>query len=463
MLDVGCSLSPMKKHLPLFFLFACAIAFVVGVLELFKLRFEAGDVYPPYSSLRADPLGTMALYESLDKLPGLAPRRDFSASNRLPDGKGTTYLHLAADSFEWRWLDKDLFGEIERFLARGGRLVITLYPETYEYHFRSFDDEDGPNATPGKDSKSKDGKTNSEPAKVKEDKKSSGPEQPATPKRKRKPRTPDEEANFVSLKDRWGTDFDLVDLKQGSNDVYQPAIVTNKTTLALPHTLAWHSGLVLTNLDRAWQIVYARGTNAVVAERRFGAGSVVIATDSYFLSNEALQRDRHADFLAWLVGNNPKIVFDEAHLGVLETGGVATLMRKYHLEGLIVGLALLAGLFIWKNSVSLVPPHAAERPQDYIAGKEAAAGFINLLRRSLSPRTVLDTCFAEWKKSVAQTRKYSAARVQQAEIIYEMDRAAANRDPIGTYQKICDTLKSSGFRVPGSGSDQSNADSQNYL
>ena len=36
-----------------------------------------------------------------------------------------------------------------------------------------------------------------------------------------------------------------------------------------------------------------------------------------------------------------------------------------------------------------------------MAGKDAAAGFVNLLRRNIPPRDVLTTCFAEWKKSFA--------------------------------------------------------------
>ncbi len=82
-----------------------------------------------------------------------------------------------------------------------------------------------------------------------------------------------------------------------------------------------------------------------------------MATDSYFVSNEAMEKDRHADLLAWLVGANRNVVFDEAHFGIVETSGVAMLMRKYRLHGLAAGLLLLAGLFIWKNASRLVPPH----------------------------------------------------------------------------------------------------------
>src|SRR5689334_19223597 len=114
----------MKKYFPLLLLLACIAFFAYGIVELFELRFEAGDVYPAYSSLRADPLGTMALYESLGKVPGMSVRRDFSASNRLPEEPGTAYLHLAADTGEWEWLPDDLAKEIKNFVNSGGRLVI---------------------------------------------------------------------------------------------------------------------------------------------------------------------------------------------------------------------------------------------------------------------------------------------------------------------------------------------------
>src|SRR5204863_9027644 len=97
----------MKKRLPIVLLLACAAAFAFGVVQLFKLRFEVGDVYPEYSSLRTDPLGAMALYESLERLPGLSIRRDYSAANQLPERKDTTCLHLAAQTFDWDELPKE--------------------------------------------------------------------------------------------------------------------------------------------------------------------------------------------------------------------------------------------------------------------------------------------------------------------------------------------------------------------
>ncbi len=403
----------MKKALPVVVIVGFFAVFAFGIFQLFQLRFESGDVYPPYSSLRSDPLGAMAFYESIDKLPGVSVQRDFSADNRLPETPATTYLHLAADSYEWERMSEDEFLTIETFVKGGGRLVVTFTPESAE-SFNFYNRVTSPtNSTPGQK-----GTTNSSPAGNKNN--------PIKPK---KPIVEDEDFDFktVSIHDRWGIGFGAIDLVKDDKDVYQPERVKNRTDLPLPATLDWHSGIVLTNLSKEWQKIYTRGLNAVVAERKFGHGSVVFATDSYFVSNEAMLKDRHADFLAWLVGPAKTIVFDEAHFGVTETSGVAGLMRKYRLYWLIGGLILLAALFIWKNSLSLVPPHEDEKPREYLVGKEAASGFVNLLRRNISPANLLATCFAEWKKS-ALGAKCPPARIQQAEVVFTAENSLPERE-----------------------------------
>jgi len=37
----------MKKSLPTIILIACAAVFVLGIIQLFQLRLESGDVYQP--------------------------------------------------------------------------------------------------------------------------------------------------------------------------------------------------------------------------------------------------------------------------------------------------------------------------------------------------------------------------------------------------------------------------------
>jgi hypothetical protein len=410
----------MRKYFPVILLLGCAALFAFGIRQLFELRFEAGDVYPPYSSLRADPLGTMAFYESLGKMPGISVRRDFSESNRLPE-EPAAYLHLAAGSREWREVPDDLFREMKSFLARGGRLVIAYFPQTTAAHRLELDDEDQTNSIKS--------------APLKSEGANALPVKPA----KKKTKTGNTQS-WVNLEAEWGFHEGFEKLEP-DGDNYQPVSVANQIG-SVPHWLNWHSGMMFTNCNAAWRTIYARGTNAVVIERKFGNGSVVLASDSFFVSNEAMAGDRHAELLAWIVGANNLVVFDEAHLGIVESPGLAALMRKYRLHGLAAGLLLLAGLFIWKNSTSLVPPHADEQREDFVTGKDAASGFVNLLRRSIAPREVFGVCFAEWKKSAATSGTFSSVRLQQAEAVFQSENSlpAGQRNPIATYKIISETL-----------------------
>jgi hypothetical protein len=423
----------MKSRFPILLVLVCGAGFAFGLFELFELRFEAGDVYPAYSSLRSDPLGTMALWESLKRMPDVSVRRDFSANNELPDGRNTTYLHLAATADEWEFLEPDVAKAIDGFVAEGGRLAITFFPETSPFSqslagIRRAARTNSPSA----------GKPRPMPS--------------PSPGRKKKALPAVDEDAEVSVKDKWG--FELASLKLAANPTgaYQPARVLSQTDLPLPERLDWHSALILTNLDASWQTIYARGTNPVVAERRFGSGSMVLATDSYFLSNEALRKDRHADLLAWLVGPNQRIVFDEAHLGLVESSGVAVLARKYRLQWLGAALLLLAGIFIWRNTLSFVPPLPEEVTQSYVSGKDAAAGFVNLLRRNVPARDLLGVCFSEWTKSLGPANPHSIARVDQAQAVIEKEAAlpVAIQNPVRAYRKICQILKAPGNPEQGS-------------
>src|ERR1700693_5289970 len=53
------------------------VGFTATVLYLFGVQFAAGDVYPEYSSLRADPSGAKLLFEALSHTPGITASRNY--------------------------------------------------------------------------------------------------------------------------------------------------------------------------------------------------------------------------------------------------------------------------------------------------------------------------------------------------------------------------------------------------
>lgn len=245
----------------------------------------------------------------------------------------------------------------------------------------------------------------------------------------------------------WGFDFQYKDL--GTNDdgdIQFPQAALVAARPELPALLAVHTVLCFTNLTNGWVTIYQRDKKMpVVVERKFGAGSVVLVADSYPFSNEAMFKDRSATLLAWLLGSGRDAIFDEAHLGIVEQPGVATLMRRYQLHGLIFSLLVVAVMFVWKNSMSLVPPHseteAAAGP--VVAGRDSASGFVNLVRRGVAPADLINVCFAEWKKSGARLAAISPAQRRDLEQLIQQQAALEPhlRKPVENYRVISKILQ----------------------
>jgi hypothetical protein len=176
----------------------------------------------------------------------------------------------------------------------------------------------------------------------------------------------------------------------------------------------------------------------VLIERSYGRGSIVLSSDSFFLSNEAMKRERYPQLLSWLCGPHRKIVFDETHLGVSKSPGIATLLRKYGLAPFLISLIVLALLAIWKQAARLVPVYEEKEKATVDAGKDAFTGFTNLLRRNIPPDDLLSACLEEWKRSFTHGKQDLSSRLPQIQEIIATDRAQPkkNRNPVEAYRKI---------------------------
>ncbi len=364
-----------------------------GVYHLFSLRFSAGDVYPPYSSLRADPLGTKALYESLDDLPGLELKRNYEPLRKLTQAPRQTVLLIGVAPARVLRLQSAAATKLEALPAKGDRLVLALRPVM-----------DPPRAP------------KSQPAK------------PPPASNDDADETDDEEEEEMdSFTNRWS--FALG---------YLP------TTANLPAKGPWHTLAYFTKLDSEWNVLERFRGNPVLIERPFRGGTLVLCADSYLFSNEALRQDRQTDLITRIVGGNRRVVFDETHHGVMEQPGIMTLARRYRLHGLFAGLLLLAVLYIWKNAVPFVPPYdEAHDARQAATGKHAAAGFVNLLRRSLPVTDLVPVCFEEWKKSCGHLYRRQPGKLAEAEAMIANQQALPprQRTPVAAYRAIAEILQ----------------------
>jgi hypothetical protein len=188
----------------------------------------------------------------------------------------------------------------------------------------------------------------------------------------------------------------------------------------------------LSNVGRQWQaIAFDRDGRPIATEQAAGSGSLVLVTDTYALTNEALLRDRKTDLLARLLGHYKLILFDEHHLGVGERYGVVSLARQYRLHGFVAGLLLIAALFIWRNASSFLPRIAGTEEEE-ISGRAASSGLTNLLGRAISPSELLNTCVAEWKRSLGKR----VPEEQVAQVMKIATSAQAGKDPPVSYREI---------------------------
>lgn len=387
-------------------LFLVGAAFLYGIAHLFTLRFEAGDIFPPYSTLRGDPLGAKIFYESLRALPEIDVERNEKPLARFSAGDDTTLFYFGAQPILW---GENQVVALENFVKKGGRLVLTFHPQ-----------EKPPERIWSVASSEK------SPAK------SVSP----TP-------TPDEHAEKIvdqaDLAKRW--QFQI-----GYSDETDDFEANNQIGSVLEPGVPWHSAMYFPAVAEPWHIVYAVDGRAVIIERSSGAGTAVLASDSYFISNEAMRADRKPALLAWLTGKNRRLVFDETHHHVFEEPGVATLIRKYRLHGLIAGLLVVLGLFVWKSATSFLPrDRASGGAGEVIAGRDAYSGFTNLLRRGVRPRDLLTVCLAEWRRSsprLARGLDEKLARFDTADSNEKLSAAELLR----RYQEITRTIEASKWK-----------------
>jgi hypothetical protein len=208
----------------------------------------------------------------------------------------------------------------------------------------------------------------------------------------------------------------------------------------LPETLSWHTSTLFKTNSGAWNILFERQNQPVVLERSWGRGSLVLIADSYHFSNEALRSARETGFIQWTLGTAREILFDETHLGVEEDPGIATLARRYRLEGLAAGLVVLALLYLWRTTSSFIP-RQADPADSELVGRESNAGFVHLLRRAVTPSNLLTACMEEWEKTVRRDG-IPQARIYQVRDRFsaEIQKPPAEQNPTQTYRDISGLL-----------------------
>lgn len=387
--------------------------FLYGVMQLFALRYARGDVYPPYSSLRPDPVGAKAIHDALASLPGVEVQRNFRPLPRLAADEPVTLVYAGVSPFAL-W-EPGEFEKLEQLVRAGSRVIFTFFPI-----------DQPPDAYTLKRTE-----TEEREKKARAEKKMSRQE-----KKEAAQRAMQELRKFPAVVKEWGVSFEWLPRPEEKGYIRRAAAPAGS---ALEPDISWHSALCFSDLSPAWTTHYTSSGRPVFIERALGGGSIVFAADSFFLSNEALRSERQPRLLGHLFAGPQRVIFDEHHLAVSESPGIVSLARKYGLHGAMGALALLCLLFIWKCSARFLPPRDEEGSRDGIVmGKEGAEGFVNLLRRSIAPSDILATCVEEWRKTSRQSAP-ERARLEEAWAA-EQARPPRERNAVAAYRNLTRAL-----------------------
>lgn len=359
-----------------------ALGLGYGVAALYRLRISRGDVFPEYSSLRADPLGVRALHDAAALLPGRQSMRWLRPLERLEAGPGDVVF---VAGLRKRDIGDEEWDALDRAAITGARVVIAWRAEMATggdgSRFREIRAD--PWAEPGNDSKDK--KPASEAEKKSEDSKDAAPVAANSGS-----------ARYATENERrWG--FRLMRRELVSSHQTSDALRAEHAPDGWPPGVArWRSDLFfLPRAGDGWRVLYRRGSEPVMMFRERGAGSIVLLADSFVLSNEAARGERATPVLAWIFGDARRAVFVESHLGVEVDSGVAVLARRYGLGGALLVALALAGLWIWRQAMPLAPVI----PDDGEVRLSLAptAGLEALLRRAVAPAKLFGACVDAWR------------------------------------------------------------------
>ena len=448
---------------------AALVLFSYCLVRLLLLRYERGDVYPAYSTLRADPLGTRVFYEALQS-NGFAVRRGYHSLRRELEVKPDSIYYLALPADDILNFDKDEVADLDSFVRNGGRVVITFEPED---PLTSDTEDSNPFAPKKKKADAVDAKKDSGDKDQEKAKETNPPEkdsdedtsQPETAQekyerdefRKEKEADPDWEKDHMdtkyhrSLAAIWGfgwereikpdkpkSDSDNSTAENG--DAPLPDVQAYRESHGtLDYSVPWKSALSFTRLELDWNVLYKAKDKPVLISRPLGQGEILLATDTYFLSNEGLRNDRRPNLLSVVAGPTGTLLFDEVHLGTEQQEGVMSLAEKFRLQGYLYGMACVLALLLWRNSVPLVPPHKIgdSTLTGSVSGKDSRSGLINLLRRNIPSSEILKVSFAEWKRGITPGQQHLKPKVAAMESILSEKKGMQSEEIVSTYHELC--------------------------
>jgi hypothetical protein len=184
---------------------------------------------------------------------------------------------------------------------------------------------------------------------------------------------------------------------------------------------------------KSWRVLRTENGSDRAIERAVGPGTLVLALSSDRFTNVGMLKQRDASLMLTLLGAARQVVFDESHLGIAETGTVLGLARRYRLQGFLIGVLVLAALYLWRSSSAFPPQPEAEKavPERL----DPIAALSRLLERSLPETQLIEEC----RRARAQVDRGVSKNSALASVIAEQ---ASERNPVRLFENLQGVLAS---------------------
>lgn len=395
--------------------FAALVTLVLALITAaigLSLRTASTTVnYPNYSSLENGEQGLRAFYETARRL-GVPVERNYKSLAKTAGTKGTlVYVRTSVDGL--REEDKKELELYERVAKPGARLLFLM---------NEFDEAlvavTQPAVGPVRKSESRPGDSKEKPP----DKGNRKPEE------KKGTKTTAKEREDTLLK-HWGVEMRFVDTPRKETAVGRAIDAMNSADFGGRWVTRQWSFL---KWDAPWKPTAGSDGRVYMLERGFGSGSVVLMLGLESFTNKTLlTKVDSARIAAALSGPRP-LIFDEAHLGVADDDTVAGYARLHHLEWLLLGLVVLAALYVWRSSVSFVPALPEIKGAE-VVGREAHTALTSLLSQSIKkpdlPREIIDA----WRESFPML---PSSKVHVTDESLEAFSTARDSDAPGRYRAV---------------------------
>jgi hypothetical protein len=335
------------------------------------------------SSLREDPYGSSLLFDSYARAGYQVKRSQDEDSLSDQDALKTTAFFIGGHSFEdWKTEHGELhIGEkfrarLERFLARGGRVVLVAPTWKIKSESQGWEVEIKWYQTPHE----------SAPTWISADP-SAAPE--------------------GSEKMYLGGDAPWLQTDAGWTALY-----------AVP-----------ANPD-------AKGDSYVrvyMAMRRVGNGELIAASQESFLLNETIKMHQNPVLLDFIVGGRPVVWVDETLHGLHQDQGVLWLVHRYQLQvALLLFWATLLAL-LWSMSGDLIRGPSRNSDAEIVRHSEAVGvAARRLLQRTIRTGQVLAECWEEFRRRSPQDAQGISADPQSGPRL----REALAQPPLAGYRQL---------------------------